>query len=644
MERLLVANRAEIAHRIIDTAIIRGLETVAVYSELDRELPFVMAADEAVLLTGSTLAETYLSIDAIIEAARKSGADAVHPGYGFLSENAEFADACRQAGLVFVGPSADAIEQMGDKDTAKEIAASAGLPVLAGYEVDPVSEEEVLAQAEEIGFPLLIKARSGGGGRGMRLVNAPADLISQLDGARQEAGAAFADERLILERYVPNARHIEVQVVADQFGTILTLGDRDCTLQRRHQKVVEEAPAPDIPDHLRQAMADAAVSLAAAVDYQGLGTLEFVAQSGDDGQIEQFWFIEMNTRLQVEHPVTEMVTGLDLVGLQLLIASGEMLPLAQDEIHIDGHAVEARINAEDPTRQWAPTSGLLANVVWPMGLRCDAGYQTGNVISDRYDGLIGKLMAHGTSREAAMSELLQGLLGTTIVGPATNIGFLINLLSHEDVQASNYGADFIGDELAELTEPKMSEDWLGETFLRYSLQAELEAQLDELDLCGVPTGPFDEADGFQLSGRRQTSARLVVDGVEQIANVEWGGVLTDFLRKSIAPDGWGGLVGQFDGWTHHCRMPAAPQPAQQFEADSQVVAPFHGRIIDVSVAQDAVVEAGDVIMRLEAMKMEHVIVAPAAGEVTVIHVAPGEQVAAGDLLAELTPADEDDRP
>src|ERR1700719_2441281 len=445
---LLIANRGEIAVRVIRTARAMGLRTVAVYSEADRDAMHVAAADEAVLLGPARPRDSYLNIERVIEAARQTGAEAVHPGYGFLSENAEFAKACLDAGRVFVGPTAEMMTAMGSKSGSKALMEKAGVPLVAGYHGEAQDDATLSKAADGIGFPVLVKASAGGGGRGMRVVRAAAELAPAIVSAKREAKAAFGDDRMLIEKYVDNPRHIEVQVIGDSHGNLLSLFERECTLQRRHQKVIEEAPSPTLDAEQREAVSAAARKAAAVVNYVGAGTIEFVSDGKD------VFFIEMNTRLQVEHPVTELITGINLVEWQLRVAFGEKLPLTQEEIRLNGHAIEARVYAENPAKNFMPSVGKIRTWRTPDqtdGLRIDAGYRSGDAVSPYYDAMLAKVIAWAPTREAAIERLNRGLEQTDVRGIVTNIPFLSALVTHAQVRANSIDTGFIERELKNLT-------------------------------------------------------------------------------------------------------------------------------------------------------------------------------------------------
>lgn len=450
-ESLLVANRGEIACRIMRTAQALGVRTIAVYSEVDAQAQHVLQADVAYPIGASPANESYLDINKLIDAARQSGAQAVHPGYGFLSENPAFARACVAAGLIFVGPSAESMELMGSKIAAKNTVAAAGTPVVPGYQGADQSDAELARQAMQVGFPLLIKASAGGGGKGMRIVTQASEFADALASARREALAAFGDEQVLLERYLTAPKHLEVQILADGQGTTLHLHERDCSMQRRHQKVLEEAPGPTVSPALRARLGAAAVRAAAAIDYCGAGTIEFICEG------DHFFFMEMNTRLQVEHPVTEAITGLDLVGWQLRIAAGEALTLQQQDIGLSGHALEARIYAENPSKKFLPSSGPLHHVHFPDTVRVDTGVVSGDVVSPFYDPMIAKVVAHGADREAARLQLLDALQRTEIVGIEHNVGYLVEVLQHPGFVDGAYATTTLAAEHTLLTPPAAPE-------------------------------------------------------------------------------------------------------------------------------------------------------------------------------------------
>src|SRR5499426_2967859 len=458
--KILIANRGEIALRVMRSCHAMGIETVAVYSEADADAPHVRFAGEAVHLAAAPAQESYLSIEKIIEAARRTGADAIHPGYGFLSENAEFAESCKAAGIIFIGPPAAAIRAMGLKSSARRLAAEAGAPVVPGYDGEDQSVKTLRARMIEIGFPVLIKASAGGGGKGMRVARVRSEVDSAIEAARREAEKAFGDGSLLLEKYVEGARHVEVQIFGDAHGNLVHLFERDCSLQRRHQKVVEESPSPAVNEELRRKMGAAAVKIGRAIGYANAGTVEFIlAPSGE------FYFIEVNTRLQVEHPVTEMITGLDLVRLQIEIAEGHPLPFGQGDLKAEGHAIEARLYAEDPANDFLPTTGKILDLQLPAleGLRIDSGIESGTEVSIHYDPMLAKLVARGEGRDAAIRKLVYALRQSSIQGLRTNRDFLIRALDHPDFKRGRAHTGFIAEHLAELIadhDPRLNRDSL----------------------------------------------------------------------------------------------------------------------------------------------------------------------------------------
>jgi 3-methylcrotonyl-CoA carboxylase alpha subunit len=511
LKKILIANRGEIALRIIRTAQKLGVRTVAVVSETDRGAPFARMADAAVEIGAGPAAQSYLSGEKIIAAARQTGAEGIHPGYGFLAENADFAAAVGRAGITFIGPSPEAMRRMGEKGEAKAIAAKAGIPVVAGYHGDSQSARALAREAKHIGYPLLIKAVAGGGGRGMRRVDGEDEFTAQLESARREAEAAFGDPRVLLERLIERPRHIEVQVFGDAHGNVVHLFERDCSLQRRNQKVIEEAPAPGMARELRQQITQAAVACARAVAYQGAGTVEFLVEGGQLTAEAPWYFMEMNARLQVEHPVTEAITGLDLVEWQLRVASGEKLPLKQREITMSGHAIEARLSAEDPSKDFLPSCGLIVAFEPPSGVRVDAGVEDGSIISPYYDSLIAKLIAHAGDRQAAIDELKSALNSLVIAGPKTNTAFLFALLEHDDFVRGTMDTSLIARELAGLVAAPFDPRPVGAGILRLLL-----GQMRKSN-----ASPWDAVDGFQLGMPRRERRTVVVDGMPMPVEIDW---------------------------------------------------------------------------------------------------------------------------
>jgi len=631
---LLVANRGEIACRVIRTARRLGIRTVAVYSDADRGALHVALADEARAIGPAPARESYLAADRIIAAARASGAEAIHPGYGFLSENADFAEACAQAGIVFVGPPAAAIRAMGEKARAKALMERAGVPVVPGYHGDAQDDARFLAEARRIGYPLLVKASAGGGGRGMRIVEAEGALATALAAARREAESAFGDGRLILEKYLQRPRHIEVQVFADRAGRAVHLFERDCSVQRRYQKVVEEAPSA-LAEATRAALCAAAVAAAKAVAYVGAGTVEFVVEG------DRFHFIEMNTRLQVEHPVTEMITGLDLVEWQLRVAAGEALPLAQEHIARRGHAVEARLYAEDPAREFLPVAGTLSHLRFPAGdaaLRVETGVRAGDTVGVFYDPLLAKLIAWGADRAAALARLAAALAETEVAGLATNRDFLIRLVRHPDFAAGHVDTGFIARHRAALMpNPPVSDAALAAA--AYFVAAERARQAaDAAARAGDRHSPWARRDGWRLGAPVPQSVHLQEGAAAHEVRVGGGALEVDGRATTYA----GGLavlrdkagltvISDTDTWRLVETDPLAPAP-REAAAGGALVAPMPGKVLSVLVAPGAAVARGQLLMLLEAMKMEHAITAPADGVVAAVHYQAGDLVEEGALL------------
>jgi 3-methylcrotonyl-CoA carboxylase alpha subunit len=656
--KILIANRGEIACRIMATARRLGIGTVAVYSEVDRQARHVKLADEAYLLGPAPAAESYLRGERIIEICQEAGAEAVHPGYGFLSENADFAEALEAAGLVFIGPPASAIRDMGAKDAAKRMMEDAGVPVVPGYHGKRQDAKTLAARAEVIGYPVLIKAVAGGGGKGMRRVSAPEELAEALAGARREAKAAFGDQRVLLEKYLEVPRHIEVQVFADAQGNVVHLFERDCSLQRRHQKVVEEAPAPGMSEEMRARMGEAAVAAARAIDYRGAGTVEFIADVTDGLSPERFYFMEMNTRLQVEHPVTEMITGLDLVEWQLRVAGGETLPLAQEEITVEGHAVEARVYAEDPDRGFLPATGRVDHLALPPegeGLRIDRGLDQGERITPHYDPMIAKVIAWGADRATALARLTRGLAAVELEGCLTNVGFLGRLVGHPRFAAQELDTGFIERHMADLTAGgEVPEEALAVAALHQLLPEHPDQRRPD------PFSPWASCHGWRLwGGARQfihiSAGDRVVDVVASFGRgrvieldlpsgpcsarllAREGPRLTldlgDRLLKASVVGKAGAVTVFLDGATHRFGLP--DQLAGETEAavaDDRVVAPLPGRVTALKVKAGARVARGTPLLVVEAMKMEHTLVAPRDGRVETVTCAEGDQVEEGTAL------------
>jgi 3-methylcrotonyl-CoA carboxylase alpha subunit len=654
---LLIANRGEIACRVIRTARAMGLRTVAVYSEADRDAMHVAMADEAVVLGPARARDSYLNVERVIEAARKSGAEAVHPGYGFLSESPEFARACANAGLVFVGPTAEMITAMGSKSGSKILMEKAGVPLVPGYHGEAQDEATLAKAADKIGFPILVKASAGGGGRGMRIVHSAADVAGAIVSAKREAKAAFGDDRMLIEKFVENPRHIEVQVIGDTHGNLLSLFERECTLQRRHQKVIEEAPSPTLDAIKREEVCAAARKAAAAVNYVGAGTIEFVSNGKD------VFFIEMNTRLQVEHPVTELITGIDLVEWQLRVAFGEKLPLTQDQIKLNGHAIEARVYAENPPKNFMPSVGKIRTWRMPAqinGLRIDAGYREGDAVSPHYDAMLAKVIAWAPTRDAAIERLNRGLEETDVRGIVTNIPFLSALVTHPDVRANAVDTGFIERELTNLTAASRPP---GDLELCAAVAAILNDEANAA--CNEARSPWRTA-SWMLVGRRQRIFKFRHgQGAEQQASLQYGNgpaALSigkhEFAFTFSATDD-GGFDLTLDGMKSHVVAvveghelylrtrngrfdlhwidPFGGDDEEQVGED-KIVAPLPGTVVALLAEEGATLEKGAPILTLEVMKMEQTLRAPFAGVLKVIKCKIGDIVQEGVELAEIEPA------
>ena len=652
---LLVANRGEIACRVIRTARRMGLRTVAVFSDADAQAMHVAMADAAIRLGPAPARDSYLNIPALLDAARRSGAEAVHPGYGFLSENAEFAEACAAAGLVFVGPPPAAIRAMGSKAAAKALMEKAGVPLVPGYHGDDQSDATLRDAAARIGFPILVKASAGGGGKGMKIARDAAELDEAIALARGEALAAFGDDRLLLERYLTKPRHIEIQVFADRHGNAVSLFERDCSIQRRHQKVVEEAPAPGMTQVRRAAMGKAACDAARAIGYVGAGTVEFISEG------DAFHFMEMNTRLQVEHPVTEAITGLDLVEWQLRVAAGEALPLAQDALAITGHAIEVRLYAEDPARDFAPSVGTLRHLALPegAGIRVDAGVRAGDVIPIHYDPMVAKLIAHGADREEARRRLLRALMATKVAGLRTNLPLLRAIAAHPAFAAAELDTGFIARHADALLAPAplAPRAALAAAVLRLLRDEPVTDPADPHSPWGLATAwrlngegwqDFSLADGdAALTIRAHLGAGVMLDlpgGAARVAAARWDGDAASFtldgaaIRATVLCEG-DALAVILDGATHELRHrdPRAPSGVAD-SAGGRVVAPMPGRVLQVLVAPGDAVARGAVLLVIEAMKVQMRITAPADGIVGALRCAPGDLVEDGAELVTLEPA------
>jgi 3-methylcrotonyl-CoA carboxylase alpha subunit len=662
--KILIANRGEIACRIIRTASELGIATVGVYSQIDANALHVEMADEAYLVGPAPAADSYLVAENILEVAKKAGADAIHPGYGFLSENAEFAEACEKSGIKFIGPSAKAIRQMGLKDEAKRLMEKAGVPVVPGYHGKEQEETMLLDAAQDIGFPLLIKAVAGGGGKGMRLLTSEKDFVAALASARREANSAFGEDRVLIEKYIERPRHIEVQVFGDSHGNVVHLFERDCSLQRRYQKIIEEAPAPGMSDGLRQKMCDAAVKAAKAIDYCGAGTIEFIVDAakplGDDSA---FYFMEMNTRLQVEHPVSEMITGTDLVAWQIKVAEGDPLPLAQDQITLSGHAIEVRLYAEDPANDFLPQSGKLIyfETYDGDGARIDTGVETGDEISIHYDPMIAKISFHGDDRSAAINGLVDSLKSTFIAGIPTNQSFLVAALEHKAFKSGAIHTGFIDQHISDLTgisaelisssivpivlaaqmRDLMRSDWLRQDNSHSSWEMvkgwrlNLPPEMPEVvfDVGGKThriRASYPQRLSLETSYRDVRMAIEFENGDQQI----FEGSLSDL----------GPLETEWDGNRLYLMREGASLPVDFHDAHHMggedegtlgpggVSAPMPGKIMEIMVKNGDVVEQDQTLIIMEAMKMEYTLTAPRAGTIADLAIAAGDQVGDGAPL------------
>jgi 3-methylcrotonyl-CoA carboxylase alpha subunit len=637
---VLIANRGEIACRIARTAARLGLRTIAVYSEADAGALHVRQCDEAHPIGPAPAAQSYLVINRLIDVARKSGAACIHPGYGFLSENAEFAEACAQAGIVFVGPPPRAIRAMGLKGSAKVLMEQAGVPVVPGYHGERQEPPFLKQMAGEIGYPVLIKAVAGGGGKGMRRVDSHADFDLALEAAQREARNGFGDARVLVEKYVAVPRHIEMQVFADAHGHAIHLNERDCSLQRRHQKVIEEAPAPGMSAELRAEMGEAAVKAAQTVGYVGAGTVEFIADASNGLRSGAYWFMEMNTRLQVEHPVTEAITGLDLVEWQFRIAAGETLPLTQDRVRLNGHAVEARIYAEDPARGFLPSTGTLLALRFPEDVRVDTGVEQGSAITPYYDPMIAKMIAHAPTRDAALDKLAAALDQTLAAGPRTNLALLSALCRAGEFRSGHFDTGFIERNMAAL---------VGETADR-AAAASGAAALLAADSARIergigrepdaPSSPWDATDGFQFTGSRVIALPLLADGEGVEAQVTFGPSGPAVAVDGVSPALDATAIEAADAVyvLHRGRQTVvrrAELGAGDFDhggGDGQIKAPMHGKILALLVSNGERVTKGQRLIVIEAMKMEHALTAPRDGRVIGMAVAEGTQVAEGAKL------------
>ncbi|UAB77797.1 acetyl/propionyl/methylcrotonyl-CoA carboxylase subunit alpha [Erythrobacter sp. SCSIO 43205] len=646
IKKLLIANRGEIACRIMRTAQRMGIATVAVYSDADAKALHTRSADEAVHIGPSPAAESYLVGEKIIAAAKETGAEAIHPGYGFLSENADFARAVIEAGLIWVGPKPESIEAMGLKDAAKERMIAAGVPVTPGYLGEDQSLERLSAEAEKIGYPVLIKAVAGGGGKGMRKVDDPADFAASLESCQREAKASFGNDEVLLEKWITSPRHIEVQVFGDSHGNVVHLFERDCSLQRRHQKVIEEAPAPGMDEATREEICQAAVRAAKAVDYEGAGTIEFIADASEGLRADRIFFMEMNTRLQVEHPVTEEITGVDLVEWQLRVASGEPIPLKQEELSISGWAIEARLYAEDPAKGFLPSTGP-AEVfeLERRGVRVDSAIEAGGNVSPHYDPMIAKLIAHADNRSEAV-ELLAGACADSWVWPVkTNAAFLWRALDHEDFQQAKLDTGFIERNLDGLLPPDaIGEDQLVQGAAALTIAAFLDHKPFGWDVSYRREARLDsdadvwrKARGFRANSSQQDTVNLYHQSQHHAVElpVGWEEAGVDFQVLE------GGVVVFDDGLAHEFSL-RADAGGSASAADGAILAPMPGKVIAVDVAEGDQVTAGQRLMVLEAMKMEHALTAPFDGTVTGLEASQGGQVQVEAVLCVVEPSKVDE--
>jgi len=649
-KKILIANRGEIACRVIRTARHLGISTVAVYSDIDRNALHVKMADESVHIGAAAASESYLCGEVIVQAALGVGADAIHPGYGFLSENADFVEQVTESGICFIGPSADAIKAMGLKDAAKSLMQSAGVRVVPGYHGEQQESAFLQQQANEIGYPVLIKARSGGGGKGMRLVENDADFTDALASAQREAQSSFGDAHCLIEKFISSPRHIEIQVFGDSFGNVVHLFERDCSLQRRHQKVIEEAPAPGMTDEMRQAMGLAAIDAAKTINYCGAGTVEFIVDSADGLHPERFWFMEMNTRLQVEHPVTEAITGCDLVEWQLRVAAGEPLPRSQDELAIEGWALEARIYAEDVDKGFLPATGTLHHLQFPEDARVDTGVQSGDTLSPFYDPMIAKLIVHADNRDAAIDKMLQALKATHAAGSVTNTNFLASLVDNAAFRSGLVDTGLIERDIHTLTGAEPGGEML-------AVAAVAAANVSESEMSGFHLWQPLVHHVVVIDRHGQKHAACI-----SVDNNSWAVKSADDVIYHVERDMQGVyLVNRHDDSTvqradcvvHDTQVSVFAERAWHFQSvdpldaikasvslEDNIVAPMPGQIKVVNCAPGQTVSAGEPLIVLEAMKMEHSLTAPRDGLVQELPVTVGQQVEDGDLVLQLEPLPE----
>ena len=625
---LLITNRGEIACRVIRTAQRLGIRTIAVYSDADAKALHVRMADEAVHIGPSPVRESYLVRDRIIEAARQTGAEAIHPGYGFLSENADFAQAVIDAGLIWVGPKPDSIRAMGLKDAAKKLMTEAGVPVTPGYLGEDQDPKRLKQEADAIGYPVLIKAVAGGGGKGMRRVDEAGQFNDALESCKREAASSFGDDRVLIEKYILSPRHIEVQVFGDSHGNVVHLFERDCSLQRRHQKVIEEAPAAGMDPETREAVCGAAVRAAKAVNYEGAGTIEFIADASEGLKADRIWFMEMNTRLQVEHPVTEEVTGQDLVEWQLRVASGEPLPKRQDELSIDGHAIEARLYAEDPSKSFLPSVGMVGHFNLGDEGRIETGVEEGDSISPFYDPMIAKLIARADTRQEAIDRLAAIVGGVQVWPVRTNAAFLLACLKTDDFKTGDVTTGFIAAHEAELTATATASDseWKAagiHLFAPYFYHSD-----------DTAADPWAKAFGLRLNAPDRAEITIAHAGERRAIDLE---DISD--AEAMIYPWWDGVLVFRDG--HAFDFTATPRGtgASHGIHDGEIEAPMPGKVTSVEVSQDEKVVSGQRLLTLEAMKMEHALTAPFDGTVVELAATAGAQVAAGQLLIKVEAAE-----
>jgi propionyl-CoA carboxylase alpha chain len=647
INKVLVANRGEIARRVFRTCREMGIATVAVYSDADAAAPFVVEADEAVPLGGLTPAQSYLRIDSVIEAATRVGADAIHPGYGFLSENADFARQCEKAGITFIGPTVEAIEAMGSKLTARKMMEAAGVPVLPGRDLTAVADSDVAAIAEEVGWPVLVKASFGGGGRGMRVVREPGELVEAIASARREAGSAFGNDTVFLEHYVDEPRHVEIQIFGDQHGSIVHLNERECSIQRRHQKIIEESPSPVVDRALRERMGSAAVEAGRALQYVGAGTVEFLlAPNGD------FFFLEVNTRLQVEHPVTELVTGLDLVRMQIDVAAGLPLPAEALSPSISGHAVEARLYAEDALNGFLPAAGRLERFEIPdvEGVRIDAGVASGDVVSTNYDPMLAKVIGHGRTREEATARLVRALRSARILGVTTNRSLLVGILENEEFVAGRTDTHFLdrqdprdlvpaeprGIETGTVIAAALADQALerASATVLQTVGSGFRSVHSQLQTRGYTRDDRDITVGYFLGRepRFEVDGSLVDVRVDQVTP-DHADLVVDGVRRRFGVVRAGGTtyVSWPGGTVELAEIPRFPDRSSALEAGS-LLAPMPGTVVRINVEPGDSVRAGDTVMVIEAMKMEHAVKATADAVVASVPVSTNGSVDTGTVL------------